>query len=47
MREGVKHMRYASLIRLVLLALALAALFGGTKHGLPSPMGLSGGRLFF
>jgi hypothetical protein len=37
-------MRHASLIRLVLLALGLAALFGGAKFG---PMGLSGGRLFF
>lgn len=38
-------MRHASLVRLVLLALALAALFGGAKHGM-DPLGLSGGRLF-
>ena len=37
-------MRYALLVRVVLLALALAALLGGTKHGF-SPLGFSGGRL--
>jgi len=36
-------MRYALLIRILLLALALAALLGGAKHGL-SPLGFSGGR---
>jgi len=36
-------MRYAVLVRVVLLALALAALLGGAKHGL-NPLGFSGGR---
>ncbi len=38
-------MRYAQLVRLLLLALALAALLGGAKHGI-APAGFSGGRLF-
>lgn len=39
-------MRHASLVRLIMLALGLAALLGGAKHGIFSPTGLSGGRLF-
>ena len=37
-------MRYATLVRVVLLGLTLAALLGGAKHGL-TPLGFSGGRL--
>jgi len=36
-------MRYAVLVRVAVLALALAALLGGTKHGI-TPLGFSGGR---
>ncbi len=39
-------MRYAQLVRLLLLALTLAALLGAAKHGGYSPAGFSGGRLF-
>lgn len=37
-------MRYAVLVRVLVLALALAALLGGAKHGIV-PLGFSGGRL--
>ena len=37
-------MRHASLVRLIVLALGLAALLGGVKGW--APLGLSGGRLF-
>lgn len=45
MREEVKRMRYFQLVRVLLLVLALAALFGAAKHGGYAPAGFSGGRL--
>lgn len=39
-------MRYAQLVRVLLLVFALAALLGAAKHGGYAPTGFSGGRLF-